>query len=120
MSNPNPSAPTRFQPGNPGGPGRRKKLGDRDRLTAKFLHELAESFEEHGRTAIQAVMLMDTPKYLQIVAALVPKQVEIGTRPEDALNDGELAEAILTLAEAIRTQQAPPAPEPDEAPKVLQ
>lgn len=103
MANPNPSPLTRFKPGENG---RQKKRGDRDRLTSKFLYELAESFEQNGRAAIQAVMLMDTPKYLQIVAALVPKEIEI-SRPLDGVSDEELAAII----EYIRAQ-APDEPQP--------
>lgn len=110
MSNPNPSPLTRFKPGENG---RQKKAGDRDRLTSKFLYELAESFELNGRNAIEAVMLMDTPKYLQIVAALVPKEIEI-VRPLDGMNDGELTAAIQALTEALRAQAPPTEDQPDQ------
>jgi hypothetical protein len=111
--NPNPSPATRFSADNPG---RAKQKGARDRLTANFLTELAESFEQHGRQAIQAVMLLDTPKYLQIVAALVPKLVEV-TRTIDEVSDEELAAAISAVTEAIKNSgKLGPAPAAEETP----
>lgn len=58
------------QSGNPSG----KKWGTRDKLNAKFLKELGEHFEAHGREAIEEVFQTDKNKYLSIVAALQPRE----------------------------------------------
>lgn len=110
MANPNPSPLTRFKPGENG---RSKKRGDRDRLTSKFLYELAESFELNGRTAIDAVMIFDTPTYLKVIAALVPKEVEI-TRPLDGISDEEL----VTIIEFVKNRLSGVVTEVDEQPTV--
>jgi hypothetical protein len=106
--NPNPSPSTRFTSESPA---RGRQKGARDRLTANFLTELAESFEQHGRQAIQAVMVFDTAKYLQIIAAQLPKQVEL-TRPLDELSDEDLAYLIATLKERVpaKPEETLPAP----------
>ena len=44
---------TRFQPGNPGGPGR--PLGSKNKLSESFLQALAEDFEKHGKDAIRRI-----------------------------------------------------------------
>jgi hypothetical protein len=77
------------QSGNPGG----KPAGARNRLQTKFLHALADDFDEHGKRAIEACRESDPARYVQIVAALLPKQVE-QTQPLDDLNDEQLTAAI--------------------------
>lgn len=78
MANPkgNPQNLKPFKPGvspNPGG----KPVGARNSLTAKFLHELAASFEKHGKAAIEDMAVNDPAKYVQVVAALVPKEQDV-------------------------------------------
>ncbi len=46
MANPNPSPATRFSADNPG---RAKRKGARDRLSAAFLTALADDFDAHGK-----------------------------------------------------------------------
>jgi len=48
-----PREDTRFQPGNPGGPGR--PLGSKNKLSESFLQALAEDFEKHGKDAIRRI-----------------------------------------------------------------
>lgn len=108
MSNPNPSPATRFKPGEVA-QGRAKQKGARDRLSAKYLLELAEHFEVHGAQAIKTVYEQDPAKYLAAVSAVVPKEIEI-TRPLDGLDDSQLAAAIELLADVLRAQ-APQIPE---------
>lgn len=91
MANPNPSPATRFQPGSNGRP-----KASRDRLTRRFIDELAADFEANGREAIVAVRESDPASYLRVVASLAPKELEI-TRPEDGLSDEQLEAVIETL-----------------------
>lgn len=111
--NPNPSPATRFKPGEAPA-GRAKQKGDRDRLSRKYLYELAEHFEANGKDAIEKVYALDPAKYLAAVSGVIPKEIEI-TRPLDGMDDGQLAQAIELLADVLRSQ-APPTPE--EEPKV--
>jgi hypothetical protein len=58
---------------NPGG----KPVGARDRITKKFLYDLAESFERNGAAAIQRLYEEDVAAYVKVAAALVPKEVNL-------------------------------------------
>ena len=103
--NPNPSPSTRFSSEDNPARGRGRQKGARDRLTAAFLEALADSFEKHGKAAIEKVRKEDPASYVRIVAGLVPKELEISdplrTRtgeklavvinlPTDAINSGEI------------------------------
>lgn len=79
-------------------------MGDRDRLTAKCLYELAEDFEANGKDAIVKLRETDPARYVAAVVALVPKQVEVKNDPLKALNDEKLNEAIDTLTDMLRGQ----------------
>jgi hypothetical protein len=115
MANPNPSPATRFKPGEkPPGNGRPKE--SRDRITRRFLLELAEHFEANGKEAIAKLYDQDVAKYVQAVAAVVPKEIEI-SRPLDGMSDEELLVAIHALTDAIRGQA--PVPEQDEQPATV-
>lgn len=107
MANPNPSPETRFKAGHAKIGGRPKEA--RDRITRRFLLELAEHFEANGKEAIAKLYDQDVAKYVQAVAAVVPKEIEI-SRPLDGLSDEELLGAIHALTDAIRGQ-APAVPE---------
>lgn len=111
MANSNPSPETRFKPGEGG---RAKQKGDRDRISGKFLRELADHFEANGKDAIERVWRADPAKYLTVAASIVPKEIEI-TRPLDGMDDGELAKAIELLAGVLRAQ-VPAADERSESP----
>jgi hypothetical protein len=112
MSNKNPSPATRFKPGQKPGPGRTAHKADRDRITAKFLQELAQDFDANGKRAIVDVRTEDPGRYLTIVASLVPKEVEIKS-PLHALDDATLAEIVEKLR-AVLPQMPPPTPDDAE------
>lgn len=88
--------------GNPGG----KPKHARNRLQLRFLEDLADDFEAHGKKAIEDARREDPMGYVKAVAALMPKQVE-GTKPLDDISDAELAAAIaLIQAELARSAAA--------------
>lgn len=93
----------RFAPGQSGNPGGKPKAA-RNRLTARFLNDLADDFEEHGKTAIVRAREDDPMGYVKAIAALMPKQVE-QTQPLEDLGDAELVAAIAWL----RSRLADPA-----------
>ena len=80
---------------NPGG----RPVGARTRLTAHYLNALADDFAKHGKKAIVECRESKPDRYLMVVAALMPKQIEV-TRPLDGLTDDELA----AIAEQLRSQ----------------
>lgn len=106
--NPNPNPATRFTSDRqPETRGRSKDA--RDRLSRKFLTDLADDFEANGKAAIVDVRTKDPGRYIAAVASVIPKEIEI-TRPLDGMDDGQLAQAIELLADVLRNQ-APQIPE---------
>ncbi len=99
-----------FKPGVSGNPGG-KAQGARNRITAHFLHVLQADFEKHGEDAVVKCRETDPVRYVQIVSALLPKQVE-QTQPLDDLNDEQLTAAIgflrSRLADSTGTGVATP------------
>ncbi len=100
----------RFKPGQSGNPGG-KAVGVRNSLTARFLHILHADFEEHGKSAIEACREQDPARYVQIVSALLPKQVE-QTQPLDDLNDEQLTAAIGFLRSRLAGEAGAGTPAP--------
>lgn len=74
----------------------------RDRITAKFLTAICADFEEHGEGAITAVRETDPSTYVRVVAALVPKEIEM-RRPLAGIDDDKLAE-ILAILQATQIE----------------
>jgi hypothetical protein len=81
-----------FKPGQSGNPGGRP-VAARNRITAKFLYELADHFDENGRTAIQKVFEEKPDRYLAIVAALLPQKIDLNS-PLEGMPDDELAKNL--------------------------
>jgi hypothetical protein len=83
-----------FKPGNPGGG---RPLGSRNRLSEIALAALGEDFAEHGKAAIEKVRREKTHVYLQIVASLLPRQLQV----ERTSVLGELSDEELTMLEEM-------------------
>lgn len=92
--NPNPSPSTRFTAENHPKGGRPK--GSRDKLSAEFISALCKDFEEHGATTVETVRTKDPATYLRVIAAIVPKEMNIKA-PLDDVSD-ELLEALIAMA----------------------
>ncbi len=69
-----PSSDTQFKKGNKG-PGRPK--GSRNKITKKYLDDLVASYAEHGKEMIEKVRVDEPVVYLRLIAALVPKDLDI-------------------------------------------
>ena len=91
----NPQNLTPFEPGQTGNPGG-KPVASRNRLTAKFLYELAADFDVHGRSAITECREKKPDVYIRAIAALCPKEVEIKA-PLQELEDEQLLAAVRAL-----------------------
>jgi hypothetical protein len=96
MANPNPVA--RFQPGNQFG-GRTK--GARARLSDKFFDALAADFNERADVVIAAVRENDPAIYLNIVARLMPKELEARLQVEQRLPGNLDPQSWATLHRVI-------------------
>ena len=65
-----------FEPGESGNPAGRPK-GSRNKLSEIFLRALADDFEAHGKGVVEKVRMERPQDYLKIVAAVMPKRMEI-------------------------------------------
>jgi hypothetical protein len=104
--------PHRFKPGQSGNPHGRK-LGSRNRLSDKFLTDLMESYEIHGRRLIDTIINIAPLEYLRIVARLVPKEMNLNVRQPVDLDP----ERRRKIAEEwiLSSQVQPPAALPSAA-----
>lgn len=72
-----------FKPGQSGNPGGRPK-GSRQRLATRFVDAMHDDFKLHGVATIQQLREDDPGKYLELVARIVPKDVDINVNASDA------------------------------------
>jgi hypothetical protein len=97
-----------FKPGQSGNPGGRA-VNARNRITAKFLNDLADDYEEHGVDVIRQVREDKPERYLMIVASLLPTKVDLTATPLSDLSDEDLTkklELLDVLHQAIEAQRA--------------
>ena len=87
---------TRFKPGQSGNPAGKPK-GSLNRLQGDFMHELAESFAKHGKSAIEAVIADKPHEFLKICASLMPKELTVTTTVLDEMSLEQLEESLATL-----------------------
>ncbi len=59
--------------GNPNG----RPRGTRDRITRRFLLDLARDYEKHGVDAIARMREAEPGSYVKVIAALLPKDVHV-------------------------------------------
>jgi hypothetical protein len=91
-----------FKPGQSGNPGG-KAVGTRNQLQGDFVRELAEDFAKHGRAAIVEMRENKGSEYIKVIASLMPKEIDIGTR-FGAISDDELAAGIAALQSLVAAQ----------------
>lgn len=85
-----------FKPGNPGRP-----KGSKNKLGEAFVEALHDDFKEHGVTAIQTVRAEDPSAYLKVIAAVVPKDLNVKHDAFDGLSDDQLAFIIAAARSAL-------------------
>lgn len=128
MSNPNgvPSNLVPFQKGQSGNPGG-KPTGARNRVTGRFLKELAEHFEQHGKEAIERLCKEDPRAYINAIVRLCPAQFEQVDQFEGMSNDALrllMAAAqqyvekrrVKLAAESVQTAEFVPVPQNEVRP----
>jgi hypothetical protein len=65
---------TRFKPGQSGNPNGRPR-GSRSKLGDQFLQDLFETWQEHGRQALETCAKKEPVQFAKLVSNVLPKQV---------------------------------------------
>jgi hypothetical protein len=79
--------------------------GARNRLQSSFLYALAEDFEKHGADAIKICRVEEPARYVQIVASLMPRELEIEHQTATSdLDDEQLDNLITQIRQHLLTQ----------------
>src|SRR5262245_7398244 len=92
-----------FAPANPGGPGRPR--GVRNRLQRKFLDALTADFEKHGEAIIRVCRVTEPVQYLKIVAALMPRELDMTVTAISDMPDEELIQTLDHVRHELRAEQ---------------
>ena len=96
---------TPFKPGQSGNPAGRPK-GSRNRLAEQFVSDLANCWEKHGTTALEACALTEPATFCRVVASLLPKQAELNIDIEVMHDVTSKLEAFRTLSEMLGADPA--------------
>lgn len=91
-----------FQPGQSGNPGG-IAVGTRNALNKKFLQALSKEFDESGPEAISRVAKEDPATFIKVLAAILPKEMEI-KRPLDDMTDEQLRASVDALQRYLSAQ----------------
>ena len=85
----------RFLTGNNGG-GRPK--GSRVKLGESFLADLMADWDKHGATSIAEMREKSPADYVKVVAATLPKELNVKVSELDELTDDQLARQLAAVA----------------------
>lgn len=78
--------PWLFKPGQSGNP-RGSTPGSRRRLTAAFLNDLADDYEQHGKAVLEKLRVKSPKTYIAAIVKLCPKELEVTNALDDLDND---------------------------------
>ena len=95
----------KFAPGYSGNPGGSPEA-TRRAFNKRFLLDLAEDWQQHGREVFKRVRRESPAAYLKVCAMLVPKEVKLGhsTSAIKELTEEELEQAIQAIRAMLAAQ----------------
>jgi hypothetical protein len=74
-------------------------------MQSSFLYALAEDFAEHGAAAIKICRVEEPARYVQIVASLMPRELEIEHQTATSdLDDEQLDNLIIQIRQHLLTK----------------
>jgi hypothetical protein len=98
--------------GSPGGPRPGRTHGARNKLQRKFLEDLQAEWEKSGADALRIMAKEEPSKFVQTVAALMPREVQLeAVGPLTEINDEEL-QAFVEHVRQERAKLIEATPEP--------
>lgn len=93
-----------FKPGQSGNPGG-KPAGARNTLNTAFLNALLAEFDVSGPKAIKECAEKDPSGFVRVLAAILPKEMEI-SRPLDDVTDEQLDAAAIAIRTILAAQDS--------------
>jgi hypothetical protein len=93
----------KWKPGVSPNPAGRPK-GSRNKLGEEFVSALLADFNEHGPAVIENVRAEQPAQYLKVIAAVIPKEVNVSVGQLEELSDADLARGIAILESLIASQ----------------
>ena len=98
--------PWQFKPGQVANPAGRPK-GARNRLGEQFLQDLYDDWFSYGNQVLAEVRERKPAIYLQVVASILPKILQIKEDDLEGMSDNELADIIAAIrASALSHRRA--------------
>jgi hypothetical protein len=90
-------------PAEPGRPaGNPRKPGARHHLSQRFFEEILDDWRTNGPTAIAITRSKDPAKYLQVIASVLPRQVDVSVGILDELRNATDDEVMSMLRELLK------------------
>ena len=93
--------PWQFKAGQPSANPAGRPKGSRNKLGEAFVAALHADFIEHGPAVIETVRLEKPDQYLKVIAAVVPKELNIRTDAFDGIADEQLAAIVAAARSAL-------------------
>jgi hypothetical protein len=80
-----------------------RRAGARNKLQTSFIEDLLEAWQRDGKAALKVMMKEEPSRFVQVVASLMPKEVQLeATGPLAELTDDELN----ALLQHVRQERA--------------